>query len=100
MGGVALRFVAVFCYVGCFGKERMGLRGRRVIKGYISFTLEYAECTNELFCSTESWDRFRQFKPGFRLGQKDVLKLCTEMVLDNEIRGKMERMPPFGIGEE
>lgn len=78
----------------------MGLRVRRVIKGYISFTLEYIDCVNGLFYSTESWDRFRQFKPGFVPEQRDLLKHCTEMVLDNEIRGRTERMPPFGIGEE
>ena len=68
MGGVAIRFVAVFCYVGCFGKERMGLRGRRAVKGHVSLVFEYTGCTNGLFYSTESWDRFRQIKPGFRLG--------------------------------
>ena len=68
MGGVAIRFVAVFCSVGCFGKERMGLRVIGVALGGVSLTLEYAECTNELFCSAESWDRFRQIKPDFRLG--------------------------------
>ena len=100
MGGVAIRFVAVFCYVGCFGKERMGLRVIGVALDGISLVFEYVDCVNGLFYSTESWDRFRQIKPSFGPEQKEVLKLCTEMGLGSEKRGRTERMPPFGIGEE
>ena len=78
----------------------MGLRVIGVALGGVSLTLEYIDCVNGLFYSTESWDRFRQFNPGFVPEQRDLLKHCTEMVLDNEIRGRTERMPPFGIGEE
>lgn len=46
----------------------MGLRVIGVALGGVSLTLEYIDCVNGLFYSTESWDRFRQFKPGFRLG--------------------------------
>ena len=65
MGGVAIRFVVALC---CFGEERMGLRERRAVKGHVSLVFEYTGCTNGLFYSTESWYRFRQIKPGFRLG--------------------------------
>lgn len=78
----------------------MSLRERRVVKdGGLSY-FEYVEWLDGLFYSTESWDRFRLIKPGFVPEQRDLLKLCTEMVLDNEMRGKTERMPLFGIGEE
>ena len=77
----------------------MGLRVIGVALDGISLVFEYVDCVNELFYSTESWDRFRQIKPGFGPEQKEVLKLCTEMGLGSEKRGRTERMPPFGIGE-
>ena len=95
---VLFRWYSFYSF-GCFGRERVRMRGTRMVKGRVWRFLLCVECKNGFLYWKESWDRFQRIKSGFRGKRTEVPERSIEMKVSCVRGWKGMRIPSFEIGE-